>query len=204
MLPSADLISGAVPVVVIDDPRRRLSGLDRGDDPLVVVVALGVAREAGQPALGGRGAVELGDRRDDRLEVCSSPAPAPAPPSRRGWQDRGSSAAAARPAAAWVVDQRRRGATPRPSRRPASHRELECPPASRPAGARADPSRTAAPAAVSSRSGTRGRRGRALLHELIGQLGLLAGAHAHVDSGLLRELRHQPVGRAARAGRCRA
>ena len=46
-----------VPVVVVDDAGGDLAVLDGRDDALVVVVALGVVGEAGQPLLGRRGAV---------------------------------------------------------------------------------------------------------------------------------------------------
>ena len=58
-----------VPVVVVDDPGRDLAVADRGDDALVVVVALGVVGEAFEPGLRGLFAVELLDRADDRDEV---------------------------------------------------------------------------------------------------------------------------------------
>ena len=50
-------------------PARDLAVVDGGDDPLVVVVVLGVGGEAFEPGLRGRFAVELLDRADDRHEV---------------------------------------------------------------------------------------------------------------------------------------
>jgi hypothetical protein len=59
----------AVPVVVVDDPDRRLPRVDRLEDNVIAVVRDAVGLDTVEPLLGSFLALDVEHGRDDRLEV---------------------------------------------------------------------------------------------------------------------------------------